>query len=285
MAPVAAVDRIPVVDSHQHFWNPELADYPWLTDERAAVRRPFGPDDLRPVLAANGVDRSIAVEARSSVDETRELLALAEANRMLAGVIGWVDLAAPDVGTALAELRYGRGGEFLVGIRHQAREEPDERWLTRPDVLDGLAALADAGLVYDLLVTPRELAAAFEAARQLDRLTFVVEHMGEPPVDDEDPRWATGMESLAALPNVHCKLSGLSVAGPDQLAPFVERLRAWFGEERLLFGSDWPVCLLRSSYEQVVATFTALTADASPEVRRSILGGNAVQVYSLPTLR
>jgi L-fucono-1,5-lactonase len=263
---VATVDRVPVVDSHQHFWNPELAEYPWLTEERAAIRRPYGPDDLRPVLAANGFDRSIAVEARSSVEETRELLAMAEATRMVAGVIGWVDLTAPDVATTLTELRYGRGGEFLVGIRHQAREEPDEGWLARPDVLDGLAALAGARLV--------------------DRLTFVVEHMGEPPVDDgEDPRWAAGMEALAALPNVCCKLSGLSVAGPDRLAPFVERLRAWFGDERLLFGSDWPVCLLRASYEQVVATFTALTADATPEVRRSILGGNAVRVYSLPTLR
>jgi len=282
---VSAANRIPVVDAHQHFWDPERADYPWLTEEREAIRRRFGPDDLRPVLAASGVDRAIVVEARSSLDETRELLETAEADRIVAGVIGWVDLTDPQVGTALTELRYGRGGEFLVGIRHQVREEPDERWLVRPDVLQGLETLAGVRLVYDLLVTPRELPGAFEAARQVPSLTFVVEHMGAPPLDGDDGRWATGMQSLAALPNVHCKLSGLSAAGPDRLAPFVERLRRWFGDERLIFGSDWPVCLLRCGYEDVIETFGRLTADASPEVRRCILGGNAVQVYGLPALR
>ena len=283
---MSAANRLPVVDAHLHLWDPDRADYPWLTEERAAIRRRFGLDDLRPVLAAHGVDRGIVVEARSSLDETRELLAVAEADRIVAGVIGWVDLTDPQVATALAELRYGRGGEFLVGVRHQVREEPDEHWLVRADVLAGLGAVADAGIACDLLVTPRELPAALAAARHLPRLTFVVEHLGEPDLEGgADGRWAAGMEALAALPNVHCKLSGLSAAEPARLAPFVERLRRWFGDERLLFGSDWPVCLLQGSYEQVVATFGELTADASPEVRRCMLGGNAVQVYGLPALR
>jgi L-fuconolactonase len=281
-----SVGNVPVVDTHHHFWDPGRAHYPWLAaGERAAIRRPFGPEDLRPVLAANGIDRTVVVEARASVEETHELLAMAEGYRFMAGVIGWADLTDPHLPNTLAGLRYGRGGEYLVGLRLRLREEPDEHWLVRGDVLHGLGILADAGLTVDLLLTPRELPAALEAARQMPRLTLVVDHLGAPAVErGEDPAWAAGMEALAAEPNAHCKLSGLTVAGSDRLAPFVERIRRWFGDERLVFGSDWPVCLLSGGYDQVVATFRELMRDASFHVRRSILGSNAISIYRLPNL-
>lgn len=271
-----------VVDAHQHFWDPRRAHYAWLTDERAAIRRPFTPDDLRPVLRANGVDRTIVIEARSSTEETRELLALAEATDFLAGVVGWVDLTGRAVEAGLANLRRAQGGGRLVGIRHQVRAEPDPEWLLRLDVLRGLAALADVGLVYDLLVTARELPAAVEAAKRVPGLTFVVEHLGGPAVRaGDDPAWAAGMARLGDLPNVSCKVSGLVVGSAEELAPFVDRVVGWFGEDRLLFGSDWPVCLLGASYEEIMGRLRAVANALPASAQAKLLGGNACRVYRL----
>jgi len=271
-----------VVDSHQHFWDPAHAHYAWLTDERAAIRRRFGPEDLRPVLRASGIDRTIVVEARSSLEETRELLALAAETDFLAGVIGWVDLTDPAIAGVLAELRAAPGGERLAGIRHQVRAEPDAAWLMRPDVLRGLSVLADAGLAYDLLVTPRELPAARDAAARVPDLTFVVEHLGGPDVrSGGDAAWAGGMARLAELPNVSCKVSGLAVGTADRLAPFVRPVLDWFGEDRLLFGSDWPVCLLAAGYEEIMGRLGELTASLGPAARAALMGANAGRVYRL----
>jgi L-fuconolactonase len=270
-----------VVDSHHHFWDPRRAHYEWLTDERAAIRRPFGPDDMRPLLRAHGVDRTIVVEARSSLEETRELLALAETTDFLAGVVGWLDLTGP-VAADVAALRSAPGGRHLAGVRHVVRAEPDAAWLLRPDVLRGLAALADAGLAYDLLVTARELPAAVEAARRLPGLTFVLEHLGGPAVRaGDDPAWAEGVTRLAEHGNVSCKVSGLAVGSAERLAPFVDRIVAAFGEDRLLFGSDWPVCLLAASYDEIMNRLGAVTRELSPAARTKLLGENARRVYRL----
>jgi len=271
-----------VVDAHQHFWDPRRAYYAWLTDERAAIRRPFTPDDLRPVLRANGVDRTVVIEARSSLEETRELLALAEATDFLAGVVGWVDLTGHDVGAQVADLRNGVGGRYLAGIRHIARAEPDAEWLLRPDVLRGLAAVADAGLVCDLIVTAREMPAAAEAARRLPALAFVVEHLGVPAVRaGDDPAWAAGMAPLGDLANVSCKVSGLVVGRAEELAPFVDRVVGWFGEDRLLYGSDWPVCLLGATYEEIMGRLRDVTAALPAPAQAKLLGENARRVYRL----
>jgi L-fuconolactonase len=271
-----------VVDAHQHFWDPERHHYAWLTDERAAIRRPFGPEDLRPLLAAHGVDRTIVVEARSSVEETRELLAMAAGTDFLAGVIGWVPLADPAVAGIVAELRAAPGGGRLAGIRHQVRAEPDPAWLLRPDVLRGLAALADAGIAYDLLVTPRELPAAAEMARRLPGLTVVVEHLGGPAVRGApDTAWEAGLAPFADLPNASCKVSGLAIAGVDELAPYVERIAGWFGPERVLFGSDWPVCLLAVGYDEIMARLRALARLLPAGTEHGLLGDNASRLYRL----
>src|SRR5438094_1208951 len=167
------MERTMMVDAHHHFWDPSHASYPWLTDELAAIRRPFRPEDLRPLLQANRVDRTILVQTRSSLDETREFLATAADTEFIAGVVGWVDLTAADVADRLAELRAAKGGAKLVGIRHQVHDEPDPEWLLRPDVRRGLAAVGEAGLAYDLPVRARELPAAHATARDVPDLRFV----------------------------------------------------------------------------------------------------------------
>jgi L-fuconolactonase len=278
-----------IVDAHHHFWDPTRASYPWMTDELGSIRRPFGPDDLRPLLAAHGVDRTVLVQTRSSLDETRELLALADRTDFVAGVVGWVDLTAPDVAAGLLALRDGPGGLWLVGVRHQVHDEPDAGWLLRPDVRRGLEAVGKAGLVYDLLVRPRELPAALEVARTLPDVRFVIDHVAKPRVrDGADPEWAERLAPFSDLPHVRCKLSGLVTEAdwtgwrPADLAPFIRRAVAWFGPERVLFGSDWPVCLLAASYGQVLDALDAALADLPAPARAAAMGGNAAALYRLP---
>jgi len=266
-----------IVDAHHHFWDPARADYPWLTEELAAIRRRFGPDDLAPHLLRRGVDGTVVVQARSSLDETRELLALAGEVPWLLGVVGWVDLTDPAVGDVLAELR----GDALVGVRHQVHDEPDPSWLLRADVDRGLAAVERAGLVYDLLVRQRELPAALAVARAHPGLSFVVDHLAKPSLRTGDTNaWAEGLAALAAQPNVHCKLSGLVTEADPQtpLVPYLQRVLDWFGPERCLFGSDWPVCLLAADYDHVVDLVLAALA---PGERAAVMGETATRVYGL----
>jgi L-fuconolactonase len=254
-----------IVDAHQHFWDPARADYPWMTDEVAVLRRRFGPEDLEPLLVQHGVDGTIVVQARHSLDETRELLALAAAVPFVLGVVGWIDLTG-DVARQLAELEGG-----VVGVRHQVHDEEDPAWLLRDDVQSGLAAVAEAALVYDLLVRTRELPAAVETARQHPGLTFVLDHAAKRP--EAGDAWAEGVSALAALPNVRCKLSGLFTEfdPAGTVAYALER----FGPERCLFGSDWPVCLLAAEYGDTLA----VVGDDE-----DVLGGTALRTYALRSL-
>jgi L-fuconolactonase len=244
------------VDAHVHFWGPrELAGYEWMTPAMEAIRRPFAPEDLRPLLDAHGFDRAVVVQTYSSVDETRGLLELARRTDFLAGVVGWVDLTSPEVAVTVAELRDGP----LVGIRHQVHDEPDPEWLLRDDVRRGLGALEAAGLTYDLLVKTRELPAALDVARRFPGLPMVIDHVAKPPIaSGELELWAERMAPFAELEHVRCKVSGLVTEADwerwtvDDLRSYVERVAEWFGEDRLVFGSDWPVCTLAASYDEVV---------------------------------
>lgn len=280
-----------VVDAHVHFLDPGRYDYPWLTSpELAPIRRAFRPQDLEPILRANGVDAAVLVQTLSSLEETEEFLEIASEEAFVAGVVGWVDLTSPQVADQIARLRTHRAGRFLVGIRHQVHDEPDPAWLTRPEVRRGLRAVAEAGLAYDLLVRPRELPAALQVAQELQTLRFVVDHIAKPPIArGEMEPWAHGLQELAQLPNVWCKLSGMVTEADwsswriEHLRPYVDRVLEWFGPERLLFGSDWPVCLLAASYERVLETARELTSGLGPQERDRIFGQNAVEVYRLPT--
>jgi len=277
-----------IVDAHHHFWDPGRGDHPWLTDDLAAIRRLFGPADLAPLIEAHGIDATVLVQTRSSLDETREFIATAEAVPFIRGVIGWVDLTDPAVADVIAEFRAGPGRELLVGIRHQVHDEPDPAWLLREDVRRGIAAVSEAGLVYDLLVRSRELPAARELVASMPDARFVVDHLAKPPIRDGTLQpWADLVASFSGFDNVAWKLSGLVTEADwrrwtlGELAPFVEHALAQFGADRLIFGSDWPVCLLAATYDKVLATAYELTSGLSPSEHAAVFGENARAIYRL----
>jgi L-fuconolactonase len=279
------------IDAHHHFWDPAQHDYPWM--EGAAldpVRRAFGPDDLAPELKQARIDGTVLVQTVSSEDETRQFLRVAEATDFVYGVVGWVDLTADDVGERLDRLREDDAGIWLVGIRHQVHDEEDPRWLCRPDVRNGLAAVQERDLTYDLLLRAREIPAAVETVQALPELRFAVDHIAKPTIAmRHDAPWEEAMQRLSRLSNVSVKLSGMvteadwgswSVA---ELTPFVDRVRAWFGTDRLMFGSDWPVCLLAAnSYQDVLDATSDALGDLSTSEAEAIFGNNAQAFYGLP---
>ena len=272
------------VDAHHHLWDLSVRDQDWIGED-SPIRRDFTVKDLEPEARAAGVDRTVLVQTVTVAEETPEFLALAAAHELVGGVVGWTDLTRPDVADELARLRELPGGRFLKGIRHQVQGEPDPEWLLRPDVRRGLGAVADAGLVYDLVVLPHQLPVCVKAAETLPRLTFVLDHLGKPPVASGrlEP-WATAVRALAALPNTVCKLSGLVTEADlaswtvDDLRPYADVVWEAFGPERLMFGSDWPVCTLAATYGQVLAAAHELTG---PEDREQIFGATATRVYDL----
>jgi L-fuconolactonase len=274
-----------IIDAHHHLWDPAQNDYPWMTGPFAPLRRLYTAADLRPELTAYGIQATVVVQARADVRETVDLLALTGRHPFLAGVVGWVDLTSARVARQLAALRTGYGGQRLVGVRHDVSAEPDPAWLLRADVRRGLDAVADAGLAFDLEVTPRELAAAARVAAAHPDLRFVLDHLGKPPVAaGGSALWRRGFAGLAALGNVWCKLSGLVTEADwdrwtdDDLAPYLAEAVARFGPDRLLFGSDWPVCTLAASYGQVLA---AVRRSLPPTDLEKIFWLNASAVYRL----
>ncbi len=277
----------PKVDAHHHVWDLEARDQPW-TAGLAALRRSFSFGDLRPELDAHGLDATVLVQTITVASEAPELLALAAVEPRIAGVVGWVDLTSGGVAARLDALRALPGGSALVGVRHQVQEEPDPRWLCRPDVRAGLTAVAAAGLAYDLLVVPSQLRAAIDPVAALPGLGFVLDHAGNPPIAGGwlEP-WRGLLRELAALPNVSVKLSGLVTEAdhtswtPDDLRPYAETLLGSFGPERVVFGSDWPVCLLAAGYGRVLGTAHELTAGLSGSERDAVFGGTAARVYRL----
>lgn len=277
-----------MIDAHHHLWDPARRDYPWLADAALdPIRRPYTVDDLRRV---SGADATVLVQTVSSTAETEEFLDTAAASGgLIVGVVGWVDLTAPDVADRLAALRERPGGELLVGIRHQVENEPDAGWLLRPDVLRGLTAVTGAGLAYDLLVNPAQYSSAAELADRLAEARLVLDHAGKPPIAaGEVDDWAGAISGIARRPNVFCKLSGL-VTEADwtswrtrDLAPYTDHVLTVFGPDRVLFGSDWPVCELAATYDEVVEAAHTLGADLSAAERHEVFEGTARRAYRLP---
>lgn len=278
-----------ILDSHQHLWEASCRslprmDGPWADPPRAR----FDHAALVAETERCGVTATVAVQATSSLRETEDLLSIAEDSEVIAGVVAWVDLAAPDADDQLARLKAARGGRKLVGIRHQVADEPDPRWLVRPAVMRGLRAVARAGLVYDLLIKPSQLAAAVELARLNPDLPLVLDHLGKPGIArlSWEP-WASGLRRLAVSSNVSTKLSGLVTEAdparwrPEQIVPYVRHAIELFGPDRLLFGSDWPGCTLTLSYEGVVRLARSLVAELDGDQQAAIFAGNAERIYGL----
>jgi L-fucono-1,5-lactonase len=278
---------VTVVDAHHHVWDLSVRDQDWIASD-SPLRRNFTIEDLAPEGRAAGVGRTVLVQTVTVPEETPEFLALAAGHDLIAGVVGWTDLTRPDVAEELARLRELPGGTLLKGIRHQVQSEPDPEWLLRPDVRRGLTAVAEAGLVYDLVVLPHQLLACAKSAESLPQLTFALDHLGKPPIASGtlEP-WATHVHALAALPNTVCKLSGLVTEADlaswtvDDLRPYADTVLDAFGPDRLMFGSDWPVCSLAATYGEVMSAARELTAGLSISERDDVFGGTAIRTYGL----
>lgn len=297
-----------IVDAHHHLWDLDERDQAWIEPRMSVLRRDFLPPDLHAALDGTGVDATVLVQTVADPDETPEMLVLADTVDRIGAVVGWVDLTARDTRDRLGQLLRHPSGRWLRGIRHPVEFEDDPEWLARTDVLDGLAAVEDAGLVYELLVRPHQLPAAERAARRFPQLTFVLDHCGRPPVGGGDAQaWKRGVRQLAEHGNVVCKLSGLVAEmaaagmpaagmpaagngppardGPEEFAavlrPYAEVVLDAFGPRRLMFGSDWPVCLLAAGYRAVLDVADRLTRRLDETDRAALFAGTARQVYEL----
>jgi L-fuconolactonase len=273
------------IDSHQHFWRYDAARDAWITESMAVLRRDFLPEHLAAELTANSIDASIAVQADQSENETMFLLDLAEMNKHIAGVVGWVDLLSPRVGE---RLEYFSRFSKLRGFRHVAQAEPDDRFLAREDFVKGVAQLRGFDFTYDILIYPKQLPAAIELAARLPEQRFVVDHLAKPEIKSgKTAVWAAQMREIAQNKNVFCKLSGLVTEADwkhwkaDDFKPYLDVVFDTFGVERLMFGSDWPVCLLAATYGQVKQLIDNYVTGCPEADKEKVFGGNAARFYGL----
>jgi L-fuconolactonase len=272
------------VDSHQHFWRHEPGEQAWIGDDMAALRRDFMPQELERELAAAGFDGSVAVQAAQSGEETRFLLELSRAHPFVCGVVGWVDLRAPDVAELLAELAQQ---PRFKGVRHIVQSEPPG-FLEDPAFRAGVSSLARFDLSYDILIDAGQLPEATRLVHALPHVRFVLDHLAKPAIRlGELEPWRTRLRRLAQAPNVCCKLSGLVTEAAwhawqaSELEPFIDVALESFGTKRLLVGSDWPVCTLAGSYARVMQVFSDYFASFSATEQADVFGGNAERVYRL----
>jgi L-fuconolactonase len=273
------------VDAHQHFWIYHPDEYAWIDDSMSALRRDFLPNDLSVELESSGFHGSVALQARQTLEETRWLLELAEGSPSILGVVGWVDLRSPDV---RSQLKSFAQNSKLVGIRHIVQSEPDDRFLLHPEFLGGISALEEFDLAYDILIYPRHLPVTAEFVERFPRQRFVLDHLAKPPIKSgEIDSWADGIRRLAAFPNVFAKLSGLVTEAnrrswkPEQIVPYLDVAFESFGPQRLMIGSDWPVCLASSSYARTLGVVKDYILKREPESCDDLLGGNAMRFWRL----
>jgi L-fuconolactonase len=273
------------IDAHQHFWIYGPREYEWIDDSMALLRRDFLPDDLKPELELAGFQGCIAVQARQTLEETRWLLELAASAPFVLGVVGWVDLQSPQV---RSQLEIFAGNPKLVGVRHVVHGEPDDRFLLRPEFLRGISALEEFDLAYDILVYPRHLPVAAEFVRHFPGQRLVLDHLAKPEIKSGSLQpWARGIRELAAFPNVCCKLSGLVTEAdwdqwkPEHITPYIDVAFECFGPDRLMIGSDWPVCTVAASYARVMDVVKDYLSRQSAQVQAAVLGENAQRFWKL----
>jgi L-fuconolactonase len=273
------------IDSHQHFWRYDAARDAWITDAMSLLKRDFLPAEFVRELDANGMDGSIVVQVDQSEEETLFLLDLAKQNERIAGVVGWVDLRAPSIED---RLRFFSQYEKLRGFRHIAQGEPDDQFLVGRDFTRGISLLREFGFVYEILIYPKQLPAAIELVARFPEQRFVVNHLAKPLIKDRvrEP-WSSYMRSIAQNANVFCKVSGLVTEAdwlhwkPEDIRPYLDVVFEAFGPERLMFGSDWPVCLLAASYGRVKEVIETYVDAHAAQHKENIFGGNAIRFYGL----
>ena len=265
------------IDAHQHYWRYDPARHAWITDDMRAIRRDFLPEQAAPLLAAAGLDGAIAVQADQTEAETDFLLALADQHSLIRGVVGWTDLRASDLDDRLVGFKDRKA---LRGFRHIAQAEADD-FLARDDIARGVARLGEHGFSYDILIFPRQLAAAECLVARCDGVRFVLDHCAKPAIaQGEITEWRAGLQRLARHANVWCKVSGLVTEAADtwtyaDLLPYLEAAAEAFGPSRLMFGSDWPVCLVAAEYEQVHDVVLRFAERLTPSERDAVFGASA----------
>jgi L-fuconolactonase len=276
------------VDSHQHFWRYNPEEYAWIDESMSSLRRDFLPRDLEPELASARLDSCIAVQVRQTLEETRWLLELADSSPFISGVIGWVDLRAEDVRQQLAQ--FANNPKFL-GVRHIVQSEADDRFLLQPKFLRGIGMLAEFDLSYDILIYPRHLAVAVEFVRRFPGQRFVLDHMAKPLIKSRSMEpWARDIRELGKMPNVFCKMSGLVTEAdwqfwkPSDITPYLEVAMECFGPDRLMIGSDWPVCTVAGSYSRVINLVVEFLGKHPDSVREAALGGTATKFWNLKSV-
>ncbi len=273
------------IDSHQHFWLYEADEYPWIDDDKGALKVDYLPDDLTPLMAETGIDGTVAVQARQNLRETEFLLELADGYDYIRGVVGWVDLRAPDVA---AQLERFAPHPRLVGVRHIVHDEADDHFMLGGSFLEGLAQLKPYNLTYDLLLFPRHLQVAIDFVKRFPEQAFVLDHISKPFIKDGiiEP-WKSEMRQLASFDNVWCKVSGMVTEAAwkawtqEDYRPYLDVVFDCFGVDRLMFGSDWPVCTLSGSYSEVVGIVRTYIEALSDEEKSKVMGGNAAAFYGL----
>lgn len=274
------------IDSHQHFWNYQAKEYPWITDKLSRIRRNSLPADLEPELKKFKLDGSIAVQARSSLEESRWLLNLADHYPTIKGVVGWVDLLSEHVEKQLAE--FAKHPRF-VGVRHIVQDESDDQFMLRPEFLRGVGRLKQFNLSYDILIYPKQLPAAIKFVEKFPEQKFVLDHLAKPLIKDGTiSPWDQQIRELGKFENVCCKVSGMVTEAkwnewkPADFRPYLDVVFEAFGEDRLMFGSDWPVCLLSASYERMFGIARDYLAELPGSVSRKVMGENAARFYGIP---
>ena len=273
------------IDSHQHYWDLSKLKYDWMPPEPSVLRKTYLPSDLEPILERNRFDGSVVVQAHQSMDETRWLLELGRIHKSILGVVAWVDLKDPDLGKTLDDLK--KDPKFK-GVRHIVHDEPDVKWIVQPDVIRGLKQLESRDIPYDLLFRPPHLKLVPELSEKLPKLRMVIDHIAKPLIKEgRVDGWADDIATAAKNPNIYCKLSGMITEAdpknwkPEQLVPYVRHVIAMFGPERLMFGSDWPVCLLAGSWKEVLSAFTQAIGAHPIGVREKMLGLTAAEFYRI----
>jgi L-fucono-1,5-lactonase len=275
------------IDAHQHFWHYTADEYGWIDDSMATLRRDFLPPESVREMSAAGWNACVAVQARQTLEETRWLLSLADRHPAIAGVVGWVDLQAGADAVRAQLTRFASRGK-LVGIRHIAQSEPDDRFLVRPQVLEGLGVLAEFELAFDLLIYRRHLHAARECVARFPGQRFVLDHLAKPNIRGRERHpWEGDIRALAAHPHVYAKLSGLVTEAdwntwtPDDLRPYLDVAFDAFGADRLMMGSDWPVCLVAANYQRTLDAVVEYIAARPAHEQDAVLGGNAQRFWRL----
>jgi L-fuconolactonase len=273
-----------IIDSHQHFWKYDPVKDPWITNSMEVIRKDFLPKDLKPILETNKFDGCIAVQAAQSEEETEFLLQCSKENQFIKGVVGWVDLRAANIEERLV---YFSKDKKFKGVRHIVQMEKDD-FVLGSDFQNGISKLEQFELTYDILVNPKQLPAAVELVKKFPKQQFILDHIAKPKISQKlEEQWLESIQNLATYQNVSCKLSGLVTETEDlkwnesDFTPFLNVIVDSFGVDRLLFGSDWPVCLLAAEYKEVLQIIQNYLNDFSIEDKAKIFGKNAIRIYNL----